>query len=135
MYQPRLMAQAALETIGLVADERVDLLQDLGAKVRMAVAEGDSPGARLDVDYADTIWVEYIESACSRGAHAFDEEYLDDLIATGWIVLHYPDTLINERFARLKAEELLGLAFDAGMERAEVWVYLYDPQGRETRVA
>jgi hypothetical protein len=135
MYQPREVAKAALETVKLVAEERTDLLRSMGAEVRMAVAEGTSPGARLDVDFEGVTWAEYIESSCSRGAHAFDEEYLDDLISMGWVVLHYPDALINERFARLKAEELLGLALDAGVERAEVWVYLYDWHGPEVRVA
>lgn len=135
MFTPREMAAAAEEDVNIVTDARAAMLRDMGFEVRLAGSGGTRPSMRLEVDQGDgTGWTEYVESACTRGAHAFDAEFLRSLRRNGWIVLHYPVALIDERFARLKAEELLFLALDSGMDHAEVWVYLYDRRGGEARV-
>lgn len=135
MYQPRETARVAMEDIRRVANLRVGSLLRIGAWVRSAESGGTSPRIRLEVQYGgEGGWTEYIESACSRGAHAFDVEFLESLLSKGWVVLHYPNSLINEEFARLKAQELEGLAMDNGLPRPEVWVYLYDREGRENGV-
>jgi hypothetical protein len=135
MYTPREAASRAVEYIQRVAEKRVEVLERSGSHALWAEAFGTHPGIRLEVQNQNgTRWVEYIESACTRGAHAFDMEYLDALMENGWLVLHYPDSLINEEVGRLKAEELLALAMGSGMDRAEVWVYLYDTDGNETRI-
>ncbi len=135
MYQPTEVARIALEDIRRVASLRMRSLLDIGAQVRSAESGGTSPGIRLEVRYgSEGGWTEYIESACSRGVHAFDVEFLDSLLAEGWVVLHFPNSLINEEFGRLKAKELEDLAVGLGLPRPEVWVYLYDWKGQESRV-
>lgn len=136
MYTPRATAQEAIKDVRRVADDRVEVLKKTGAHAVWAESEGTSPSIRLDIRHDNgTQWVEFIETSCTRGVHAFDIEYLNALREDGWVVLHYPVSQINEEFARLKAEELLGLALASGMDRAEVWVYLYDRDGNEVRVA
>jgi hypothetical protein len=135
MYQPTEVARIAMEDIRRVARNRISYLLGIGGQVRTAESGGTSPSIRLEVRYRDEEgWTEYIESSCRRGAHAFDREFLDSLVSQGWVVLHYPRSLINEEFGRLKAEELRDLAISSGLPRPEVWVYLYDWEGLESRV-
>ena len=136
MYSPREVAREAGRSVRKVAEERGIKLRRSGASALWAESTGTSPSIRLDVRHENgSRWSEFIESTCTRGAHAFDMTFVDALVEDGWVVLHYPAYQVNEEFARLKAEELLELGLASGMQKAEVWVYLYDRDGEEIRVA
>ena len=134
MYQERELAGIAFEDIQKISKDRIELLTAIGALVRVSETYGPSPRIKLEVLFDDTVgWQEYIESSYTRGVPAYDDEYLRGLLTCGWIALHFPAALINERFSALKTEDLEEKASRAGVPLPEVWVYLYHKGGPETR--
>jgi hypothetical protein len=136
MYSPQEAADIAFRDVQEVARKRVDVLLDMVDNIHVTESRGTRSRIRLEVPYSarGEGWIEFVESSCSRGAASFDQDYINALRDTGWVVLHFPEALINERFAYDKALDVEERARRAGAPRPEVWVYLYDRRGQERRV-
>ncbi|MBI0584220.1 MAG: hypothetical protein ISF22_08345 [Methanomassiliicoccus sp.] len=122
-------------TVDKAAELRADILLDMGALVRR-VGVGEFPvSVRLEVRFDQgVVWTEYVEPWLDWNDGRWYHAYLADLLANGFVVLHYPGYLIDERLVAQVGDEILDMAYDHGARSPVVWVFLYDPDGRERRV-
>ncbi len=134
MYEEREVAPIAIEDIRRVANNRIQGL-DGSPHVNVEERLGTSPRIILSImGDSGPAWKEFIESSLTRGAPAFDPDYIAALVSCGHIALHYPEVMFDDGFMEEKAEDLKREASKKGARTAEVHAFLYSVDGTERKV-
>lgn len=135
MYEQEELVPEVAQTVRRVVQNRLDQMGEEAGHVRILEHLDPEPRTVMTVEGRGApARIEFFESVYTRGALAYDEEYVQALVACGRIVLHYPDELFDDGFMAQKAWAVISQAKERGADLPEVTAFLYSHDGEERKV-